>query len=321
MKTRFRNSPFQTWNPLWNPREPVEIPQQPQAPKWSGRYINLERSVNRRQHVENEIERHGLKNRYRRFSAIDGNSNYVASKISAAEKGIFASHLALFEEAAAGSEALHIVEDDVAFSDALVPFIDWIVDSNAIQDYDMVVTDTFISPVSARFRWFEKAYAAVRQGKVPAMSNGVALIGMEDSYLYGCSSYIVAPAAAARIVEVLKRAWREGPVAPVDKVLQDAVLAKELRIGCSMPFVTWLDLKIADASTAERRHETAVLWSLQRLLRYLFFVDCDMQNYLEPALDKLVQSNSDRILTRHERYAIAVAKRVLAASGAAKKLS
>ena len=102
-------------------------------------------------HVETEIERHGLRDRYRRFAAIDGRSIYTNSKISAAEKGIFASHLALFEQAAAGTEVLHIIEDDVAFSSALAPFIDWVVDSNAIQDYDMVVTDTFIPINMAEF--------------------------------------------------------------------------------------------------------------------------------------------------------------------------
>lgn len=186
--------------------EPAEIPQLPQTPKWSGRYINLERSSDRRRHVENEIERHGLKDRYRRFAAIDGKSIYTGSKISAAEMGIFASHLALFEQTAAGSEALHIIEDDVAFSDALAPFIDWVADSEANQKYDMIVTDTFISLLAEKFQWFEKAHAAVREGKVPTMANGIALIDMENNYMYSCSSYIVAPAGAARIVEVLSRA-------------------------------------------------------------------------------------------------------------------
>jgi GR25 family glycosyltransferase involved in LPS biosynthesis len=309
---------FQTWNPLWNQGEPVEIPKQPQAPNWSGCYINLDRSSERRRHIEKEIERCGLKGRYRRFAAIDGNSIYANSKISAAEKGIFASHLAILEQAAAGSETLHIIEDDVAFSDALVPFIDWTVDSNSIQAYDMIATDTFVSVIAARFRWFEKTYAAVRQGKLPTTANGIALIDMESNYMYSASSYIVAPTGAARIVEVLGRAWREGPTTSVDKVLQNAVLARELRIGCSMPFVTWLDLKIADASTAERPYEVSALWSLQHLLRYLFFVECDMQNYLVPALNELVESNSNRALTRSERYAIDFAKKLLAACDAAR---
>ncbi|CAN0354865.1 unnamed protein product, partial [Phaeothamnion confervicola] len=242
----------------------------PQKPKWSGRYINLERSSVRRLHIENEIERHGLKDRYRRFAAIDGKSAYANSKISAAEMGIFASHLALFEQAAAGSETLHIIEDDVAFSNALAPFIDWIVDSNAVQKYDMIFTDTFISLAEDKLPWFEKAYAAVREGKASAMANGIALIDMENNYMYSCSSYVVGPAGAARVVEVLRRAWRDGPVMPVDQVLQDAVLEKELRVGCSMPFVTWFDLRIANASTAERPSEIPALWSLQRLMRYLF---------------------------------------------------
>jgi hypothetical protein len=141
---------------------------------------------------------------------------------------------------------------------------------------------------------------------------------MENNYLYSCSSYIAAPAGAARIVEVLKRAWREGPAMAVDQVLQNAVRAKELRIGCSMPFVTWFDLKIADVSTAERSYEIPIQWSLRRLLRYLFFVDCDMQNYLVPAITELIRNNSDRDLTRDERHTIDFAKKVLAACGAAK---
>lgn len=309
---------FQTWNPLWNSSEPAGIPEQPSTPRWSGRYINLERSSDRRLHVENEIERHGLKDRYRRFAAIDGKSAYTNSKISAAEMGIFASHLALFEQAAAGSEALHIIEDDVAFSDALAPFIDWIVDSNAVRKYDMIVTDTFISLAEDKFPWFEKAYAAVREGKAPAMANGIALIDMENNYLYSCSSYIVTPAGAARIIEVLRRAWREGPTMPVDQVLQDAVLANELRIGCSMPFVTWFDLKIANSSTADRPSEIPALWSLQRLMRYLFYVDCDMENYLAPALSDLVQSHSNRVLTDMERYTVDFAKKMLTACGTAR---
>jgi GR25 family glycosyltransferase involved in LPS biosynthesis len=315
MKNRTRTHMFQTWNPLWNASEPAGIPEQPSTPKWSGRYINLERSRDRRLHVENEIERHGLKDRYRRFAAIDGKSAYTNSKISAAEKGIFASHLALFKQAAAGTEVLHIIEDDVAFSSALAPFVDWIVDGNAIQDYDMVVTDTFIPIKMSEFRWFVRAYTAVRRGNAPAMANGIALIHMENKYLYGCSSHIVAPAGAARIVEVLNRAWGEEPTAPVDKVLQDAVVAQELRIGCAMPFVTWLDLKLADASTAERPEEVHLTWTLQRLIRHLFFVDCDIQNYLAPALSELIQGNSGRVLTRWESYTMGFAKKVLAACG------
>ncbi len=259
-----------------------------------------------------------MKNRYRRFAAIDGKSVYTNSKISAAEKGIFASHLALFEQAAAGSKALHVVEDDVAFSGALAPFIDWIVESNAAQKYDMIVTDTFISLAEDKFPWFAKAAAAVREGRASSVANGIALIDMENNYMYSCSSYIVAPAGAARIVEVLRRAWREGPLIPVDRALQDAVLAKELRIGCSMPFVTWVDLKVSHASTADRADEIPALWSLQRLMRYLFFVDCDMENYLAPALNKLIQSHSNRVLTDMEKYTVEFAKKMLAACGTVK---
>src|SRR6476646_7970005 len=84
---------------------------------YSGLYINLDRSRQRRDWVENQLDRYHLTGRYRRFPAVDGAlAEPRNSPVGLPEIGCFLSHYGATEAGLEWPGHLHVVEDDVLFS-------------------------------------------------------------------------------------------------------------------------------------------------------------------------------------------------------------
>jgi glycosyl transferase family 25 len=88
--------------------------------------INLERSVDRKKHITNELNRFGVE--FEIFNAVDGNVNLkyrekyyseiirllcYANSLSNSQIGCFASHFELWEKCVAINENIIILEDDI----------------------------------------------------------------------------------------------------------------------------------------------------------------------------------------------------------------
>src|SRR5271157_102699 len=93
-----------------------------------GYYINLDRSPDRRAVMDAQLAQLGLTDHYRRFAAVDGNPQGLASPtLTVSELGCFASHQQLLQRHADGAEHLHLIEDDIVLAKRTASFIDGII--------------------------------------------------------------------------------------------------------------------------------------------------------------------------------------------------
>jgi GR25 family glycosyltransferase involved in LPS biosynthesis len=109
-----------------------------------GLYINLDRSVERRQAMEDQLRRIRLADRYERFAAIDAPDVADHGRILPGEAACFHSHYQALMKVKSSGSAVHILEDDVLLSPRLGEAAHAIVTSNFFNGYDVIFTDTFV---------------------------------------------------------------------------------------------------------------------------------------------------------------------------------
>lgn len=247
----------------------VKVPE-----RYIGYYINLDRSIARREEIEADIARHGLQGLYRRFPAADG--NILASpigRLTHSEIGCFTSHYLLLKQSATSQMHLHVVEDDVVFSPCVGQAIESVIASGAIDQFDMLFTETL--PVSARsdYKQVKKLYDNSLERD--AAGNVSCIHPVLINYLVGTTSYIVNYRSVPRLLEILERELMNGPIEALDLVIRRAAAEGAIRIGCLFPFVTALSIEeITNTTIADRT--TDRLGRLARgLVRHSFFVSCD----------------------------------------------
>ena len=89
-------------------------------PPYHGLYINLDRSTERRDAMEKQLDRLGLSSFYARFPAIDGASlNSPRSAIKQGENGCFQSHYRALLSARPRGKFVHMLEDDALLSSSV----------------------------------------------------------------------------------------------------------------------------------------------------------------------------------------------------------
>ncbi len=281
---------------------------------WHGFYINLDRSVARRERMERQFAQLGLAGRYRRFPAIDGKTlSSAAETVSSSEVGIFKSHLTLIRQAAESDSFTHIVEDDVLFSRLVEPCLSDIANGKN-SGYDLIVTDTGIHPGLAQYRAFRQIAMAASADR----KSGVKLIDFSKGYCWGMTSYMLSPRGAAKLLTELEEEWAQGPQLPVDGVLARAVKAGRIKIGGTFPFVTWLHLDLASQSLAGREQSFRFLETVLQLARYPFYAERDMEKVYVPNLRRLIEM-MERVgedkLNQPSQWALANARTLLTDAG------
>jgi GR25 family glycosyltransferase involved in LPS biosynthesis len=279
--------------------------------QWDGYYINLDRSPLRRAEIEKQIKARNLSGQYRRFSAIDGRFLETSSSLGKGEVGIFKSHLELIRTAANSSTTTHIIEDDILFSKYTAPFVSSLMNSGLLENFDVFVTDTGFAPNARQYRSFR---SQMPQHLSDSNKSDIKILDISAVYRWGMTSYIVSPSGARKFLAVAEQEWLRGPRLPIDRVLERAARARQLSIGCSFPFVTWLDMASADLSSADRSDEVPLLQTVQRLARHPFFIERNVSGYLVPhlrqSLSKVHQQRFDRFTPR-EKLALRFAQFLL----------
>ncbi len=262
-----------------------------------GRYINLDRSSERREKLESQLREFGLQRIYSRFPAIDGARRDVArGAISGGAYGCFASHAQLIREACAGGKHLHVLEDDAVLSKELVPALDQAIAAGFLDQFDLLFTDIFVPPFVSMISALNKArrenthidsatrLESVRVNKV---------FDLRDTSWACTSSYVVAQRSLGRVAKLLDEALAMGPPAPLDIALRAFVNGGLLKAGCLVPFVTSIDLRLALDSTIRGGSEQPDLNRLaHNLLRQTFFVDPDW-NAINAILTRYFSTGSD----------------------------
>jgi GR25 family glycosyltransferase involved in LPS biosynthesis len=247
---------------------------------YAGYFINLDRSASRRVSVEGQLRALGLEPTYRRFAAVEGRETAaIAGSITGGEYGCFASHAQLLGAAAAGTQHVHVLEDDVLLSPELLSVMDSLVSRGVLDDFDLIFTDTFVPLDPTHLRCYEQAYRRrIPLGSPAALLREVSLIDLKGVYWACTSSYVAAQRSLKRIAALLNDALRAGPSEPVDLYLRRLVNDGELKAAVCLPFLTSIDLALDLDTTISRG---AVGRDLSRLacnlVRHSYFVRPDLE--------------------------------------------
>jgi GR25 family glycosyltransferase involved in LPS biosynthesis len=238
---------------------------------YQGFYINLDRSPTRRAQIEGELARYGLSHRYRRFAAADGNVlNFPNPHLSTAEIGCFSSHYELLRQNIASTQHLHVLEDDAVLSSLTAQTIDKTISSGLIDQYDVLFTETFITPINFDYRdaigLFEKAVERDPAGAIVDLRPAVI------RHIAGTSSYLVNRRSIPRLVEIFERELGRGAAAAIDIFMREAMSQGMLATACLFPFVTGVRLDEVFDSTIPGRSQGKLTQIAATLGRTAFFV-------------------------------------------------
>ncbi len=262
-------------------------------PTWNGVFMNLDRAIERRRHMERQLAILGVADRYARYASVDGISlQRQTSRRSAGEIGIFRSNLDVLERARDSGRAVHIMEDDVVLCDLTIPAIDFAVSGALLDEYDVVFTEMYVSRSVPILKTLHKLYrqALAQGGGSIERLDQIRVIDAREIYLFGSTSYLVGPRNIDRVLQVLHREWDRGPSMPLDTTIQRAARAKQLRLGCFFPFLSTVHLELNQSSDAGRE-ESPDDSLVQSILRYAFFAKRDIEGVALPLLSRVLARN------------------------------
>jgi GR25 family glycosyltransferase involved in LPS biosynthesis len=260
---------------------------------WDGYFINLDRAVERRRRMEEQTGRFGGAGHYQRLAAVDGRALNRPSPCSPGEVGIFRSHLNALRKIASGRHPGHVMEDDVLMCDLTAPTIEALIRRSVVNQFDIVFLETYVGTMVSNIARFSSVFREVTRNGPVSSPDQLQIIDLGKDFLYGATSYVASPDGARKLVALLGAEWERGPKQPIDDFIQMATRAQRLRVGCTFPFVTTIDLETSSESGAGR-DEAPDLSMLQRFIRYTFFVRRDIDGYATPMLD--------RVLARSPKY-------------------
>jgi len=246
-----------------------------------GRYINLNRSIERRGQMEAQFERLNSADRYFRFQGVDGASlNASASLLSPGERGCFLSHHQCIVDSIPLNEHVHIVEDDVTFGPQTVPLLDQIVD-DVLKDVDILFTDIFVPP-DFSFIWnLTQSYrrcGLIEDDPGPGalrFPSSIFYQGLDQVKFSGATSYIVAKRSAQKVADLLEAELSRGPTMPVDLALRVLVTSGQLSAVCTVPFLTSITFDSVITTTMTGRTLPPSSVTALFLLRHFFYVNKD----------------------------------------------
>lgn len=255
-------------------------------PHYIGRYINMDRSVERRAALEERFAALGCADRYQRFAAVDGRDlDLSRASIGPGEYGCFLSHYQCIKETMGEDVHLHIVEDDVVFGPSTIDLIDQTME-DSFRSAQMTFTDIFVAGNLATMVGLMNYY---RLSGILEITPGerrwpkfVNFFDLQGASFAGSSSYFLHKDARAPMLSLMEAELAAGPTVPVDGFFQRIVQAKEFTACCTLPFLTSVDLAGIVSTTIDGRsqHDRSALAFY--MMRNFFYIEKD-----DAALDQL----------------------------------
>ena len=208
--------------------------------RFIGRYINLDRSPERRLEVERQLDQLGLAARYERFPARDGRVITDRPEFASRnEVGCYRSHLEAIQRGAAPDHWLHIIEDDVVLSRYLPQVFDRLMVDDAFQGFDIIFTNVLalfsVQPTAEWRLLFDRAVTMTPDGRVTGV-NSFSAVALDHIPFYLATSYVIHPRAIAKVADLLAEKFVQPQFEPVDIVIARLANAGVLKAACTLPF-------------------------------------------------------------------------------------
>ena len=213
-----------------------------------GRYINLDKSIERREKLDKHLEELGLQEHYSRFGAIRGDKNQASkSALRPGELGLWLSWLNLLEEEINNEENyeyLHIIEDDVIMSEKLSTIIKS--ESKIKAKFDILMTDMYVNT---------SIYLGIKDEYRSMAKSG--RIGIKENFYSGCTaSCMIRKDKLKKVYNVLLREYKNNSRSiPLDNALHLLRTKKELVISATVPFLTTIRREEIEESTIQGNDE------------------------------------------------------------------
>jgi GR25 family glycosyltransferase involved in LPS biosynthesis len=246
---------------------------------YSGFYINLDRSLQRKEEIVSQLRELQLLSHYSRFPAADGNVLKVKkSPLRTGEIGCFTSHYLLLEKNLNQASHLHVIEDDVVLSRATNPILQSLLNSGSLDNFDIVFTDTCVPfdlfIIREYKSLFDSSIEKDESGRILSVKK-YTIINLKELYVAATSSFLIHKNSIAKLYTILQREMRRGPLKPVDFFIRDKIREGVIRAACIFPFITSIRLDHLITSTISERPEYYLSLVALSLLRHSFFVECD----------------------------------------------
>jgi len=201
---------------------------------FEGFYINLDTSIDRRNFMENQINRLGLEKIIKRKPASVGDT-YYSQILTAGELGCFLSHKSLIK--GLGAKVGLILEDDVIlptnFTEAVCKLTDKVKELN----WDIIFLGTSFDYTDLyRIRTMLRHIGRIDDLHSPQFE-GFDLIPANPWYVFGTFAYLVNPDAAAKIHQILELEMSLGFPKQIDLVYRDSVRTGKISAALVFPFL------------------------------------------------------------------------------------
>ena len=266
---------------------------------YTGFYINLDRSRERRADVEAQLAQHKLAHAYTRFKAADGNSLDLPNPhLKNGEMGCFTSHYLLLKKHLDAPKHLHVIEDDVVFSSQTEQVIRATIENGGIDAYDIIFTDTYIPINVDAFRLYKELYdrSVTRDDSGAVVNAAFNVIDLAGRLFATTSSYLVNGKSIRKLYNIYTKEITNSPRVPIDLLIRNKAAQGVIKVGCIFPFITSIRLDgggattIADRAAIGRHDDLTVLAG--DIARQSFFIDGDIERCREYA-DKFLASSND----------------------------
>jgi hypothetical protein len=242
--------------------------------QYTGYFINLDRATERRATLEAHLASRYPAHPYHRFPAVDGAARgFTSDHISAGNIGCYHSHRAVLRQHLDGARHLHIIEDDTRMAKNAPWFIDRAIETGMLDQFDILFTDTVLPPIFAGAKEFRRKYrdGIGRDADGAATSIDFTMI----KYAAGTNSCLVNRASIRRLHDLLDEELQRGPEVPIDLRIRDWRDQGILRVACLFPFITTVRVGEFDSAIDDERVPKLSRLAID-LLRYSYFVECDM---------------------------------------------
>jgi GR25 family glycosyltransferase involved in LPS biosynthesis len=262
-----------------------------------GFYINLDRSSQRKEEIKTQLEQLQLLSQYSRFPAADGNVlNLERSSIRSGEIWCFTSHYLLLEKNSNQTHHLHIIEDDVILSRATKPTLQMLLNSNVLDNFDIIFTDTCIPfdllDIREYKTLFDSSVEKDESGRTIAIKK-IQFIDLKESYIASTSSFLVHKNAIAKLHNILQQEMKIGLHKPLDFFIRDKIREGLIRAACIFPFITSIRLDHLVTTTVSERSEHDLSLLALSLLRHSFFIECDWAKCNQLIVNHFIPNKQD----------------------------
>lgn len=185
---------------------------------------------------------------------------------------------------------VHVLEDDTIFSRQMAPAICFAIERGFFDRFDLIFTDIAVQADLNFIRILEANHDKLRGRNFTDLEpRDLSLIDLSRVGFAGLPSFILNARCIDRLVAAYDQEIARGPNIPIDLFVRKEIYERRLRAACFFPFLSTVNFDDVVNTTTGRNERIGDTRLVLALLRYSYFIDCDLAGRALPVLEELVQ--------------------------------